>query len=61
LAEFYYGKGDKGYKNLLTGKVIDMGNNNLIISGINKTESNNYAVIFYDNVKTEKQNNKEII
>jgi hypothetical protein len=60
LAEFYYGKGKKGYKNLLTGKVIDMGNNNLIISGINKTESNNYAVIFYDNVKSEKPN-KEII
>lgn len=61
LTEFYYGKNDKGYKNLLTGKVIDMGNNDLIISGINKTENNNYAVIFYDNVKNEKQNREIII
>ena len=51
LVEFYYGKGDKGYKNLLTNKVIDMGNNNLILDGINKTENNKYAVVFYDNVK----------
>jgi hypothetical protein len=29
LAEFYYGKGDKGYKNLLAKEVIDMGNNNI--------------------------------
>jgi hypothetical protein len=38
-----------------------MGNNNLIISGINKTDSNNYAVLFYDNVKGEKQNMEIII
>jgi broad specificity polyphosphatase/5'/3'-nucleotidase SurE len=45
----------KMVKKLLTGKIIDMGNNDLIISGINKTENNNYAVIFYDNVKNGKQ------
>jgi hypothetical protein len=60
LSAFYYGKGGKGYKDLTTGKIIDMGNNNLILYGINKTENNNYAVIFYDNVK-DGTKNKEII
>jgi hypothetical protein len=60
LSEFYYGKGHKGYKNLLTKEIIDMGNNDLILSGINKTENNNYTVIFRTNVKNGKQN-KEII
>ena len=61
LVEFYYGKGDKGYKNILTNKIIDMGNNDLILDGINKTENNNYAVIFYNNVENEEQNKKIII
>jgi hypothetical protein len=60
LVEVYYGKGGKGYKNLLTNKIIDMGNNDLILYGINETEINKYAIVFYGNAKNLK-NNKEII
>ena len=57
LAEFYYGKGGKGYKNLLTNETIEIGSNNLIIEGLNKTTDNAYAVIFSEN----NDNKREII
>lgn len=60
LLEFFYGKGEKGYKNLLTNNVLEMEYENLIISGINKTNENSYAVVFY--IKTDqKVKNKELI
>jgi len=47
LLELFYSKGEKGYKNLLTNAVLQMKNENLVISSINKTTDNAYAVIFY--------------
>lgn len=44
---FFYSKGQKGYKNLLTNKVLPMDSENLVISSINKTKQNSYAVVFY--------------
>lgn len=47
LLEFFYSKGQKGYKNLLTNEVLPMDSENLAISSINKTKQNSYAVVFY--------------
>lgn len=60
LAEFFYNKGETGYKNLLTGEVLQPGPENLIISSLNKTEENAYAVIFYP-AADRKAANKELI
>jgi hypothetical protein len=57
LIELYYNKRHEGYKNLLTNEIIEIGNNNMIIEGINKTKENAYAVVLSTNTKE----NKEII
>lgn len=60
LLEIFYSKGVKGYKDLLTSEVLQMGNDNLVISSINKTTDNSYAVVFYP--MTDRQTkNKELI
>ena len=60
LLEIFYSKGEKGYTNLLTNEVLELEYENLIISGINKTKENSYAVVFY--LKTDrKDKNKELI
>ncbi|MGJ1286810.1 hypothetical protein ACR79P_11070 [Sphingobacterium spiritivorum] len=47
LLEIFYSKGEKGYKNMLTNEVLQMDHENLVISGLNKTDDNSYAVVFY--------------
>ncbi|MDR2284806.1 MAG: hypothetical protein LBE37_16445 [Sphingobacterium sp.] len=47
LLEIFYSKGEKGYKNLLTEEVLELKRNNLVISSINKTQDNSYAVVLY--------------
>ena len=60
LLEIFYSKGEKGYKNLLTNEVLQMDNDKLVISSINQTADNSYAVIFYP--MTDRQTkNKELI
>lgn len=61
LLEIFYSKGEKGYKNLLTNQVLQMGNDKLIISSINKTSDNNYAVIFYPMTDSQTKNNELLI
>ena len=61
LLEIFYSKGEKGYKNLLTNEVLEMERENLVISSINKTNENSYAIVFYP-LTTDRQNkNKELI
>jgi hypothetical protein len=60
LLEIFYGKDEKGYKNLLTNQVLQMDNNKLVISGINKTTDNSYAVVFYP-IASQQAKNKELI
>src|SRR5690554_1760688 len=60
LLEIFYGKGEKGYKNLLTSEVLEMENENLVISGLNKTKNNSYAIVFYP-MTDRKIKNKELI
>ena len=38
---------ENGYKNLITNEILDMDNKSMIISSINKTTDNSYAVVFY--------------
>ena len=60
LLEIFYSKGLKGYKNLLTNEFLEMKEENLVISSINKTKENSYAIVFYP--RTERQTkNKELI
>ncbi|NDV59308.1 hypothetical protein [Bacteroides sp. 519] len=60
ILELFYSKGEKGYKNLLTNEVLQMNNENLCISSVNKTVENGYAVVFYP--MTERGiKNKELI
>ncbi|QQT25617.1 hypothetical protein [Sphingobacterium spiritivorum] len=47
LLEIFYSKGEKGYKNLLTNEVLKMDHDNLVISDLNKTHDQGYAIIFY--------------
>ncbi|MDR6514603.1 hypothetical protein [Chryseobacterium camelliae] len=61
LLELFYNKGEKGYENLVTGEVIEMSNHNLIISSVNKTKENAYAVVFYPQTKDSASNNELII
>jgi hypothetical protein len=56
LLELFYGKGVKGYKNLLTEEVIEMSDDPLILSGISKTLENAYAVVCYTKPKQGKEN-----
>lgn len=61
LIELFYNKNEKGYKNLITNEVLQMDNENLIISSINKTTNNAYTIIFYPSTTREVQNKELII
>jgi len=61
LIELFYSKGEKGYKNLLTNKVLQMNNANLVIASLNKTTENSYAVVFYPMTDRETKNRELII
>ena len=60
LLELFYGKEMKGYKNLLTNEILEMDNEHLCISSINKTIENAYAVVFYP-MTEQGVKNKELI
>lgn len=47
LLELFYNKDEKGYKNFMTNDILSMEKENLIISSINKTAENSYAIVFY--------------
>lgn len=61
LLELFYSKDQKGYKNILTDEVIPMEKDKLIISSINRTEENSYAVIFYSMDDRKTKNNELLI
>ncbi|RBL92376.1 hypothetical protein [Chitinophaga flava] len=61
LLELFYSKGQQGYKNLLTGEIIAMPVDNLILSGLNKTRENAYAVVFYPRTDKSEKNKRLII
>ena len=60
LLEIFYSKGEKGYKNLLTNEVLEMENEDLVLSNLNSTKENSYAVVFYP-MTDRKIKNKELI
>lgn len=60
ILELFYGKGEKGYRNLLTNEVLEMDSDRIVISEVNKTSEDNYAVIFYP-MTEKKTKNKEIL
>lgn len=59
ILELFYSKDVKGFKNLINGEVIEFSYSNLIISNINKTKENGYAVVLYPVVE-RKEKNKEM-
>jgi hypothetical protein len=61
LLELFYSKGEEGYKNLVTGEVAEMNNENLIISSINKAKENCYTVVFYPMANDENECKELII
>lgn len=61
LLELFYSKGEEGYKNLVTGEVAEMNDENLIISSINKAKENCYAVVFYPMANDENECKELII
>lgn len=61
LLDFYYSKDVKGYKNLLTGNILEMDYEDLIISSINKTKENCYAVVFYPNTQPPAKSTELIV
>nr|WP_314492602.1 hypothetical protein [uncultured Chryseobacterium sp.] len=61
LLEIFYGYEERVYKNLLTNEVLEMNNENLIISSLNKTKENCYAIVFYPMANDETKSNELII
>jgi hypothetical protein len=59
LLELFYSKGVKGFRNLLTDKVLQMDSDRLAISSLNKTADNAYAVVLFP--YTDDDDNKELI
>jgi hypothetical protein len=55
LVEAWYGRDDKGYESLLSKGTIEIGNNDLIINGINGTEENSYSVVLQPNTREPKE------
>jgi hypothetical protein len=51
----FYSNGEKGYKNLVTGEMLKMNNEKLIISSIKKTNENRYAVLYPKTIKKCKE------
>ena len=56
LLELFYSKGETGYKNLLTGDVIAMPQADLVLSSVNKTGEQGYALVFYPSSQDDAQN-----
>ena len=52
IVELFYSKGVRGYKNLLNDQVLTIEHDHIIISGINQTTDEAYAVVMYP--QTEK-------
>lgn len=61
LLEMYFSKDVKGYKNLLTNEVLEMEDESLILSSINNTTENAYAIVFYPVAEKSGKNKKLII
>lgn len=61
LLELFYSKGENGYKNLMTGEVLPMENENMAIAGIHKTTDNGYAIVFETKTIRPRNQNKELI
>jgi len=47
LLELYYSKDERGYRNLLNGEVLPLPHDNLVISSLNRTARQAYAVVLY--------------
>lgn len=60
LLELFYSKNEKGYRNILTNEVLPMEKKDMIISSINRTGENSYAIIFYPSDE-RKTKNKELL
>lgn len=61
LLELFYSRGVAGYQNLRTGEVLEMDEDDLIISSVNKTAEGAYAVVFYPRTEQDRQNNKIVV
>jgi hypothetical protein len=61
LLEIFYSKDQQGFKNLLTNEILQMENDELVISSINRTADNSYAVIFHPMTDRKIKNNKLIV
>ena len=61
LLEFFHGKDEAGYRNLLTGELIPMPQADLVISSVNKTGELAYAVVLYPMAEDDGKNNQLLI
>ena len=55
LLELYYSKDERGYRNLLNGEVLQLPHDNLVISSLNRTAQQAYAVVLYPMAGDEDQ------
>ena len=61
MLEIFYSKEEKSFRNLLTNEVLKMDYRDLVISSLNKTKENWYAVVFYPMANDENESNELII
>ncbi|QQO09124.1 hypothetical protein [Breznakiella homolactica] len=59
LLEFFYSKDERGFRELLSGRVLDMEDDKLIVPGISRTRELAYAVSFYS-IKSKTENEKTL-
>lgn len=59
LVELFYNKGGQGYTNLLTNDVLEMDKKDWVISSVNSSAENSYAIVFYSRNEGQEKN-KEI-
>lgn len=60
LLELYYSKGENGYRNLLNGEVLQLPHDKLLISSLNRTARQSYAVVLYP-MAGDDQNVKQLL
>ncbi|MEP0213857.1 MAG: hypothetical protein ABJD66_11615 [Cellulophaga sp.] len=61
ILELFYSKDVKGYKDLVNNIVLELKESNLILSSVNKTVENGYAIVFYPVVDRKEKNKKVLV
>jgi len=60
LLELFYSKGERGYRNVLNGQLLQIDRERLIIASANRTTAHGYAIVFYS-LAEDGEKNRELL